>query len=68
MRSSFDFEQRDVGSPLGMACYHPDLDLRDDVPIIKAPDKKFKLPKKPQEPVLIITDFEILPGWPDWMK
>lgn len=39
MRSSFDFEQRDVGSPLGMACYHPDLDLRDDVPIIKAPDK-----------------------------
>ena len=68
MRFSFDFEQRDVGSPWGITCCHPDLDLRDDVPPIKAPDKKCKFPKKPQEPVWIITDFDILQGWPDWMK
>ena len=65
MRDSFDFERRNVGSPWGMACCHPDLDLRDDVPLIKAPDKKFKLS---EEPLYIIAAAQVFPCFPRWAK
>lgn len=65
MGDGFDFELRDVGSTRDAAYHFQRCELLDDVPIIKAPDKKLKLPK---EPFYIITDAQVFPCHPRWAK
>lgn len=65
MRSSFDFKQYDVGSPWGPMDGLPHIEIKDDLPIIKQPDKKF-VPK--EAPLHIITFAQVFPCAPLWMR
>ena len=65
MRSGFDFKQYKVGSPWGPVDCLPHREIKDDLPIIKQPDKKFV---PPEEPNLIYVSVETIPGIPLWLK
>lgn len=62
MRSSFDFKQCEVGSPWGPMDGLPHREIKDDLPVIKQPDKKFVPP--PEANKLGYITIATLPGIP----